>query len=116
LDVTGCTALKRLNCEFNGLNSLDVTGCTALKYLYCHSTALTSLDVSGCAKLYNLDCHFNELTSLDVSNNTRLLYLDISDMETLFEVCVWKLPFPPAGINVNTTDSPFVYFTIDCNN
>lgn len=38
--------------------------------------------------------------------------LDLSNMPTLFVVCVWETPFPPedkVGL-VDTTDSPNVYF------
>jgi len=35
-------------------------------------------------------------------------------MPSLFKVCVWTTPFPPEGVDVDTTGSPNVYFTIDC--
>jgi hypothetical protein len=38
-------------------------------------------------------------------------------MPNLEEVCVWTLPFPgppPDNLNVNTTGSPNIYFTMDC--
>ncbi len=34
-------------------------------------------------------------------------------MPTLYQVCVWELPFPPEGVDVDMTDSPNVYFTTD---
>jgi len=40
--------------------------------------------------------------------------LDFSNMFYLYGVCVWILPFPPAGIEIIKTDSPHVYFTTDC--
>ncbi len=36
-------------------------------------------------------------------------------MPMLFEVCVWELPFPPEGVEIDTTDSPNVCFETDCN-
>ena len=42
------------------------------------------------------------------------LKLNIAEMPTLFEVCVWTLPFPPEGVEVDTTGSPNVYFTTEC--
>jgi len=36
-------------------------------------------------------------------------------MPSLNKVCVWEMPFPPAGVSVSTTDSPNIYFTTDCN-
>jgi len=40
--------------------------------------------------------------------------LDISEMPSLYEVCVWTLPFPPEGFLVFTSGSPNVYFTTEC--
>ena len=75
LDVSGCTALAYLECEFNNLTTLDVSGCTALEELWCYENNLTSLDVSGCTALTGLNCSYNNLTTLDVSNNTALTSL-----------------------------------------
>ncbi|MBR5713497.1 MAG: hypothetical protein IKX58_01725, partial [Clostridia bacterium] len=47
LDVSGCTALERLDCSFNNLTELDVSGCTALEYLLCPNNNLTTHDVSS---------------------------------------------------------------------
>ncbi|MBR5718803.1 MAG: leucine-rich repeat domain-containing protein [Clostridia bacterium] len=76
LDVSGCTALKYLDCCFNNLTTLDVSGCTALLTLDCYSNKLSELDVSSNTALQHLECHYNNLTTLDVSNNTALSYLD----------------------------------------
>jgi len=35
-------------------------------------------------------------------------------MPSLYKVCVWEMPFPPAGVEVDTSGSPNVYFTTDC--
>ena len=75
LDVSGCTALSTLYCFSNQLTSLDVSGCTALTELHCYSNQLTALDVSGCTALTTLYCHSNQLTSLDVSGYTHLSWL-----------------------------------------
>jgi Leucine-rich repeat (LRR) protein len=133
LDVSGCAALTHLGCHANQLTSLDVSGCAALTHLYCFENQLTSLDVSNNIALINLHCSYNQLTSLDVtnntslttlicggnqltnldvSNNTELGYLYLSDMPTLYEVCVWE-SFP-AGVDVDTNNSPNVQFTTDC--
>jgi hypothetical protein len=117
LDVSNNTALTNLSCISNQLTSLDVSNNIALKYLSCRAYGfelgqLTSLDISGCTALEYLDCFRNQLTSLDVSNNTELVYLDLSSMPTLYEVCVWE-SFP-AGVDVDTSGSPNVYFATDC--
>jgi hypothetical protein len=36
-------------------------------------------------------------------------------MPSLNKVCVWTIPFPPAGASADTTGSPNVYFTMNCN-
>ena len=71
--------IKYLNCEDNNLTSLDVSGCTALRKLYCYYNNLTSLDVSGCTALTELECDGNNLTSLNVSGCTALTYLNCED-------------------------------------
>ena len=75
LDLSGCTALTKLDCSYNQLTSLDVSKNTALTELSCGSNQLTSLDVSHNTALTNLGCRENQLTSLDVSKNTALTYL-----------------------------------------
>jgi len=82
--------------------------------LYCEENLLTNMDVSNNPALLHLDCGSNSLTRLDVSKNTALEYLVLKSMPSLFKVCVWKMPFPPAGVTVDRTDSPNVYFTTDC--
>ena len=77
-----------LFCDNCGLTELDVSGCTALKTLECYSNQLTSLDVSGCTALTSLDCYDNPLISLDVSNCISLWFLSglvqkYSDVPTL---------------------------------
>jgi hypothetical protein len=47
-------------------------------------------------------------------NNTSLIRISIDEMPTLSEVCVWTLPFPPEGVEIDTTDSPNVCFETDC--
>jgi Leucine-rich repeat (LRR) protein len=69
LDVSGCSALKELECSYNALTSLDVSGCTALEVLSCYNNALTDLDASECMALRALRCHNNQLSSLDISKN-----------------------------------------------
>jgi len=61
-----------------------------------------------------LQCGGNLLTSLDLSKNIAINYLTIKSMPSLYKVCVWTMPFPPVGVEVDTTNSPNVYFTTDC--
>ena len=79
------TALKRLNCSYNGLHSLDVSKNTALWHLDCSSNYLESLDVTKNTALTRLDCSQNKLESLDVTKNTALttLYCENNKFESL---------------------------------
>lgn len=135
LDVSGCIALEELSCWNNNLSSLDISNnvmlqhlfCsgnplgeldvsknTALTYLHCSTNQLSALNLSNNHLLDQLYCSDNQLTSLDISQNIALLSLGISDMSTLHEVCVWTMPFPPAGLTLFDEDSPNIYFTTEC--
>jgi len=114
LDVSNNTYLTNLWCHENQLTTLDVSNNTALETLFCSSNQLANLDVSNNTALYYLHCDYNQLTSLDISNNTALKWLYFSNMPTLYQVCVWEMPFPPEGVYVYTSDSPNAYFTTEC--
>ena len=97
LDVSGCTALQKLDCRFNFITELDVQGLTELQELYCNSNTLTALDVHGLTKLEKLNCNTNRLTALNVQgltalqeldcdNNNQLATLDVSGLTKLQEL------------------------------
>ena len=115
LDVSNNPALYTLACYGNSLTSIDVSNNPELISLFCNSNSLTSLDVSNNTALINLVCGDNQLTSLDLSNNTLLEEFNLASMPSLNKVCVWTMPFPPAGVTVDSTSSPNVYFTMECN-
>ena len=75
LEVSNCEELKNINCQVNRLTALNVSGCTALQNLNCCENRLTSLDVSDCRMLDHLYCPGNQLTELNVSGCTALLDL-----------------------------------------
>ena len=85
LDVSGCTALQKLDCRFNFITELDVQGLTALQELYCNSNKITVLDVHGLTKLEKLYCNTNRLTALNVLGCTALkeLYCNGNGLITL---------------------------------
>ncbi len=114
LDISNNTALTVLSLEVNQLTSLDVSNNTALTFLSLSNNQLTNLDVSNNTALEWLFLSHNQLTSLDVSNNTALTSIDLHDMPSINEVCVWEMPFPPDGVGVDMTNSPNVFFTTDC--
>ena len=83
LDISGCTALQKLNCQYNKITELDVQGLNALQELYCNSNTLTVLDVHGLTKLEKLDCNVNGLTALNAQGLTALQELICNDNKIL---------------------------------
>ena len=72
LDVTGCTTLQKLNCQFNFITALDVQGLNALQELICNSNQIPELNVQGLTKLQKLYCQVNKFTALNVQGLTSL--------------------------------------------
>jgi hypothetical protein len=89
----------------------------------CNHNKLTSLDVTQNVELGVLNCGENLITGLDLTHNTGLASgfnsgipsLFINDMPTLYMVCVWEMPFPPANLIVEASGSPNVYYSTECN-
>ena len=71
-DVSGCSALNRLECSGNAITGLNISGCTALRWLECRSNNLTELDVTQSPGLRILHCGGNNLTELDLTQNPEL--------------------------------------------
>ena len=113
IDISNNPELELFWPAFNQLTSLDVSNNPALSSLNCTMNQLASLDVSANTALELLWCDDNQLTNLNLSNNTALKDLGIGDMPTLYEVCVWEMPFPPSGFSLYTKGSPNVEFK-DC--
>jgi Leucine-rich repeat (LRR) protein len=115
-DLSANIALEELTCDSIQLTSLpNLSANTALTSLSCDDNELTSLpDLSANTELYRLSCSGNLFDSLDLSGYSGLTRIYLSDMPSLGEVCVWELPFPPADVTVDTTNSPNVNFTDAC--
>ena len=95
----------------------DLTGIEAfinLEHLLCFENDLNELDLSNNRELLSLYCSDNQLSSLNISNNINLWILDVPEMPSLGEVCVWEMPFPPETVLVNSGGSPNMYFTLNC--
>jgi len=114
LDASNNSYLIELYCYENLLTNLDISNNTALTTLFCSNNLLTSLDVSSNIALTTLFCSGNQFTDLDISNNSNLSFLGLNDMTSLYEVCVWTIPFPPENLSLDITGSPNVYFTTEC--
>jgi len=113
LNLSSNSRLVALHCGYNKLSSLDVSLNTNLNTLHCRNNLLTSLDVSKNTALTNLITCGNKFSGLDISNNSNLLKIGIDNMPTLRPVCVWTLPFPPAGVVVLMGFSPNVVFSLE---
>lgn len=118
-------ALQILSCAGNQLTSLDLSQNRELIELYCNENNLSSLSVNNNPALRLISCSNNPLSNLDISNLTNFFlqdgtcgcggYLDLSNIPSLNEVCVWITPFPqPDSIwSIFTGGSPDLYFK-DC--
>jgi hypothetical protein len=108
-------AVMSLDVSDRGIS--DMTGIEAfvnLDTLDCSGNAIDSLDVSMNVAITDLACGNNALNYLDLSHNTALASISIDEMPSLTCVCVWETPFPPEGVEVDTTGSPNVYFAEEC--
>ena len=117
LDLSKNSDLQILLCSENQLTGIDLTKNTQLNIFYCSDNQLTSLDITNNTSLVEFNCSNNPLNSLDISNNTSLAMLEIDDIPTLHEVCVWEVPFPPSGnkyLDVYISGCPNLYFTTEC--
>lgn len=70
------SALERLDCSGNQLDSLDLNENTDLKRLDCYGNQLTELKLDRNQKLEWLDCSSNQLSTLNLGGNTALTMLD----------------------------------------
>lgn len=73
--ITGiqtCISLHTLLAPYNSLTSLNLSGLNALTAVDCGHNSLTSLLVTGCDRLFDLFCYYNQLTSLDISTCTNI--------------------------------------------
>ncbi|KAA3617502.1 MAG: leucine-rich repeat domain-containing protein [Calditrichaeota bacterium] len=114
LDVTNNLKLEHLDCSDYRIPKLDVSNNPELVYLNCHNNLIKELDLSNNTKLEVLWTQENQLTYLDLSNNKSLKEISLHSIPTLVNVCVWVLPFPPAGVNLDKYGSPNIKFTTDC--
>ncbi|MBO4494642.1 MAG: DUF4214 domain-containing protein [Clostridiales bacterium] len=76
VNLSGCTALVKVNCSSNKIEKLDVSGCESLVEIDARKNCLKSLDLTGCSSIQNLLLFSNDLTALDVSMCPELNYLD----------------------------------------
>jgi len=114
LDVSNNLLLEELICGRNLLSELDISNNQALVKLVCNNNLLTSLDLSAIRGLTKMISCGNQLSRLDISMHSSLVLIGVDNMPMLTEVCVWTLPFPPAGVTVLQGFSPNINFISTC--
>ena len=135
IDVSNNHYLESLYCPLNQITELDLSNNIHLNQLEAWSNQLTSLDVSNCESLTVLDFSVNQITeialennpslveldasrnfisSLNLSNNPTLKLLIIKDMPMLKWICINSFPFPPADMNIISSDNSDFQFITDC--
>jgi hypothetical protein len=120
------TSLQTLNCSGNILDTLEIYACKKLKVLDCSNNQLSKVSVDANTDLVTLRCGGNPLTGLCLIRNRKLLtslpgtgygVLDISNLPSLHEVCVWETPFPTVnnpGEIITTGSSQYFFISQDC--
>lgn len=115
IDVSGCPYLKDFYLFDNNITSLDLSNNLLLEILSCENNQLTELDVSNNPELYAIWCGDNQLTTLDLSQNSKIGstpwqfdHLNVENMPTLGEICVWD-SFPGDAV-ISYDGSPNVCF------
>ena len=78
LFLSGCTALKNLDCSDGDLTVLDVSNCSSLATLDCSSNKLVDINMTGCSALKTLDCSSNKFQTLDLSEYSQLVKINCS--------------------------------------
>ncbi len=82
LDFSANTALQRITCNNNSIDSVNVSQNIALARLDLHSNALSAIDLSANINLERLWVYYNQLKELDLTNNTNLEHV-IADNNNL---------------------------------
>lgn len=78
ITVSGLTSLKSLNCSGSNVTLLSVSGLTALESIDLSNSRIMNMDASGLAALKSLDCSGRQMSRLYVSGLTSLETLDCS--------------------------------------
>ena len=114
LDLSHNSTLETVICGRNSLEQLDLSNNSSLTKLVCNNNLFTTLNLSANTALTFMISCGNQLTSLDISSLTSLTKVGYDNMPMLLEVCVWTLPFPPAGVFVLRDYSPNLIYTTAC--
>jgi Leucine-rich repeat (LRR) protein len=114
LDISENHLLETLICGRNKLTEIDLSHSRSLNTLVVNNNQLSQLDLSPVASLGTMISCGNQLSYLDISMHPGLTKIGVDNMPMLTRVCVWTLPFPPAGIVVLQGFSPNIEYTTAC--
>lgn len=67
INLSNCTQLSSLYCNYNQLENLNLSDCSNLQYLNCAQNKLTSLNLENNKKVYSVDCSENHIIQFDTS-------------------------------------------------
>ena len=114
-DEAFLNALIDLGIDRNGDGAISPREAEEIPHIDVSERGISDMTgIEAFVNLERLNCWRNQLTNLDVSKNISLTIIKLRDMLSLNEVCVWELPFPPAGVEIDIANSPNINFTIDC--
>lgn len=91
LDFSSNTALVELYCHSSGVSSLNITGCSALQKMWCYGNPLNTLNISTNTELIELSCYSSNIGTLNFSNNIKLIKI-VCDDNPLGSIDVSMLP------------------------
>ncbi|XCF05107.1 leucine-rich repeat domain-containing protein [Tamlana crocina] len=85
IGIEAFVALKKLNCNFNDIQTLNLTSNTSLEELRCAFNKISDLEFdNNTTTLTYLDCGFNNVDDLEISNNLlSTLYCDYNSLSSL---------------------------------
>jgi|GEM_PF-2905543 len=75
LDISNCTDLTSVWCDYNRITGINASGCPNLVSITCDGNNISTIDISQCLSLYSLSCGENRLTSLNVTECPNLGWL-----------------------------------------
>ena len=67
LNLSGFTALKKLNVSRNAITSLDLNGASSITRIDAQRNKISSFNFTGCSTLNTLNIYKNRITDIDLS-------------------------------------------------
>ena len=112
LDLSGASALKRIDYSGNRITSIDLSNNPQLEALTCMGNGITTLDLSHSPNLTQLNIGGNQIKPLDLSHNPRLgtLYCAYSGLTSI------DLSHNPELMQISLSHNNLTYLDLSNNN